>query len=623
MKRREFLLSGAACGCLGRDASAAAAGQSFARVSGGLNYILDTDMGDCDDIGDVGASCAFHRLGGTNLIGVICTSAATRAPSAIKALVNFSIPTKTIPIGQYNGAVSLVNADALAMGATTIAFGITVNDNLTNYPGHVQTYRTLLADSPDASVVISMTGGCSSLSEALMSSADSISPLTGIQLIAAKVVACVWETTNLPGSSASFNTLQDITGAQTLMANWPSTVPFMFASDVVGGPTFTTPVQITADVSPSVMAYNICGNAAGSGKQAWGQVADYWAAYAVPNVAPPSWLTAPASLWNIGGSNGTVTIGNDGSSTWSATAGFASYLAINGSVAQATINAQLNNILAIGSGNPGGGNPAVAPTADFSAVPNCIAWYQPSNPAAVITNSGTVTGLTDLSGSGNDANVPTAYGTGPVPTAPTVTTNVVNGLQALTFDGVANQIGIDAVAGLLSGSAVPFHVFMVVSLTSTTGLQVLFDLTKTGNAQTFLNRVTLQINGTSYQAYRVGSSNTNNTASGGSFTANRFTLLELVYDPTATTVWQNLGILSDTGNCFESGNGGNAQAAASLTLAIGRLFAQFNDNGSGASPAAGYLVDTAVISGRILSGGERMKRVLYLNTRYSLGIKFL
>jgi len=137
----------------------------------------------------------------------------------------------------------------------------------------------------------------------------------------------------------------------------------------------------------------------------------------------------------------------------------------------------LNGLLTLDQAIQAGPNPTSPTSSDFSSVADCIAWYQPSNPSGVSTSRGTVTGLIDLSGSGNNANVPSNGGTGPTPTAPTVVSNAVNGLQALNFDGVANQIGIDAVASLISGVVKPLHIFMVAQFNAASGTQVLLDLT--------------------------------------------------------------------------------------------------------------------------------------------------
>jgi len=98
----------------------------------------------------------------------------------------------TISIGAYQGA--LTNNPGLDYFATATAAALRPSGPLStraDFPDAVTTIRTILAAAADASIVYCIGGSANSWSDFLESPADGISPLTGHELAAAKVMALI------------------------------------------------------------------------------------------------------------------------------------------------------------------------------------------------------------------------------------------------------------------------------------------------------------------------------------------------------------------------------------------------------------------------------------------------
>jgi phosphodiesterase/alkaline phosphatase D-like protein len=85
-------------------------------------------------------------------------------------------------------------------------------------------YRRALASQPDGSVVIASTGFLENLSALLHSPADSISPLTGAQLVAQKVKELDIMGGGYPSRVKEHNLAGNPAAAQDIAANWPSKI---------------------------------------------------------------------------------------------------------------------------------------------------------------------------------------------------------------------------------------------------------------------------------------------------------------------------------------------------------------------------------------------------------------
>jgi len=189
-----------------------------------VKVIFDTDFStDCDD---AGALAVLHALTDNGEAEILATGASTRlakAPGAID-VINTYYGRPDLPIG------------ATKVGPT---FASSYVDYLfDNFPHDtplsasvmdaVATYRQALAAQPDDSVVFITVGYLTNIAELLKSPADAYSPLTGQQLVAAKVRewACMggnfWTK-----STDNVNFSRDTASAQYAIANFPKKLTFV------------------------------------------------------------------------------------------------------------------------------------------------------------------------------------------------------------------------------------------------------------------------------------------------------------------------------------------------------------------------------------------------------------
>lgn len=653
-----------------------------------FNLIIDSDL--TSDVGDVpafGLAATYQALGRINLLGAITTTANLYSAGCAQALLNYNYgQSNALVIGNYNGTPrtgSWINNITTSTYTTICANEFTQPfGNLnTNYAGHVASYRQMLFSAPNNSVRIVIIGTMSSYADLLNSAGDSISPLTGPQLVAQKVNEVVFQggifptesggatftasatfsnvlvvtavasgtlsvgdsivgsgvtdvprITTTPGTPTgnygltsfqnfssrtiftctTFNVCEDVPAAQYVVANQPASVPMLWLDDRLGQSVSVGP---PTGADQSISPYRRSFVAAGLSSQfAW----DLEAVYVAVQGNGPYFSTSPL---------GAISVDSLGNTAWTAgSPNNQAYIEYASGAVVLNLQGELKQLFALSSGTFPESASYKAPTSSFVGTPGLLALYQPSNPNAVFTSGGNVTGLADLSGNQRNANIPTLMGgSNPAATAPTITASANNGLQALTFDGVHNALGIDSVAQVLSGSATPFDIYMVVSVSTvpTTSVGAFLDLTTTGQATHFLNRIAMIGFSSGLQCARVGnpgSGSYNNPAN--PLTANVWVLVECSYNPNqASSIW-NTAVVSSSGIAiFNPFRGGLSTDAAVLPLNIGRIGGSYEDNGEGNLNLAFSVQEIAVI-GRVLYGKEKQQKLRYLATRYGLTFTF-
>lgn len=241
----EILPASALTGSLGGDTSAQ-------RV-----IVLTDYAGDCDDAAALAVACDAHRKGHINLLGVVVSSSiATSAPGVYGQLAAYGLQN-AIPVYAYQGNVGSYNN--LISAAVRDRFGV-AGQMRTAYPDDLTGLRTLLANAPDGSVKIIDVGAPVSGARLMDSPADAISPLTGMQLIAAKVSALYQMAGRFDGTTTTeYNATRDIASTRRVYEDWPTTV---YAHGwEVGNPVFCgPPVFNIAGADPvgvAYVAYNI------------------------------------------------------------------------------------------------------------------------------------------------------------------------------------------------------------------------------------------------------------------------------------------------------------------------------------------------------------------------------
>ncbi|MCF8364008.1 MAG: nucleoside hydrolase [Prolixibacteraceae bacterium] len=146
--------------------------------------IFDTDFGyDADDLGALAMLHYFIENDECELLGIACWSNERYGVSAIDA-VNRFYEHGDIPIGvrKKDGAW-----DCDWSYGKPLALSLPYSRTYENVPHTNVLYRQLLANQPDKSVTIVTVGGLDNIKNLLLTGSDSISSLTGIELLHKKV----------------------------------------------------------------------------------------------------------------------------------------------------------------------------------------------------------------------------------------------------------------------------------------------------------------------------------------------------------------------------------------------------------------------------------------------------
>ena len=188
--------------------------------------IIDTDIfSDADDVGALASAYALQLRGEAKVIGVAVNAPLSRGAVATDswrcvAAINAFYGSASVPIGTMmpNDRSTAGDADfatpcaSLAPASTPAPVdGVTL-------------YRRALAAQPDGSVVVVSYGFLGNLSALLDSGPDAISPLSGPDLIAAKVKRLVVMGGAYPTGTDETNVSGDPPASQNVSAHWPTEI---------------------------------------------------------------------------------------------------------------------------------------------------------------------------------------------------------------------------------------------------------------------------------------------------------------------------------------------------------------------------------------------------------------
>lgn len=234
-----------------------------------VDIIVDTDLS--IDVDDVGAMCVAHALvdrGEARLLAVIHDTALPEGVGAVSVINEYY--GRQIPLGAYRGRVGAPGSDLAQPGWTNQGRGRYVDSLLSEFASPVRhasevadavtVYREALNRAKPASVTIVAIGFATTLLELLASTADVISPLSGVELVAERVQRLVimggrhaydpaeepveWnfggcgvgsEWNDLYGPTngcGSYDELGTIT--QQMLERWPVSVPITFVGFEAG-----------------------------------------------------------------------------------------------------------------------------------------------------------------------------------------------------------------------------------------------------------------------------------------------------------------------------------------------------------------------------------------------------
>ena len=280
--------------------------------------IFDTDMGnDVDDALALGVLHALSNRGECRLIGVTLTNANPAAVPYIQ-LVNRFYGHPEIPVGSATKSIK-GGADDHYLSATlkSAPENLQHAKSTTRAEGAVPLLRKLLAQSAET-VTIVQVGFSTNLAALLDSKPDSISPLSGADLVRQKVALLSAMAGNFTGGQPEYNVKLDIPAARGVFERWPT--PIIFSGYEIGRDLLYPAPNIEHDFS----------------YVKWHPVAASYRAYHKMPYNRPTWdLTAALEAVrrdrNYFGTSaeGQVKVGNDGKTTFEAGKGDRQFLRLD------------------------------------------------------------------------------------------------------------------------------------------------------------------------------------------------------------------------------------------------------------------------------------------------------
>lgn len=269
-----------------------------------VDLIFDTDM--APDYDDVGALAMLHAMADSGEVNILATIASNKCPTAVPCMevINTYFGRPEIPLGAVRGE---------AADRTTWHSGLRWTEELpARYPHTVRStadsedaltlYRRILSSRPDGSVTIVTVGFFTNLKNLLLSQPDEISPLSGKDLVKAKVKQLVSMAGKFP-EGKEFNVEVDTKASQVVFTQWPT--PILLSGFEIGSQIFTGKRLVDAggQGSPVTDAYVMClPQDNPKGRDSWDQTAT---------------LVAVRGLRDyFDAERGTITVMDDGSNTW-------------------------------------------------------------------------------------------------------------------------------------------------------------------------------------------------------------------------------------------------------------------------------------------------------------------
>jgi len=195
-------------------------------TTGRAPLVIDTDMfSDADDVGAVASAFALQLRSETSVIALGVNTrtdrpaVATNSWRCLAAVAQF-YDAPGVPIGvtmPSNGTA--VNSPDFIGPCSTLASPSTPEPETA-----VSVYRRALAGQVDKSVTMVGIGYSGNLAALLRSSPDSVSALSGSELVARKVAVLVVMAGGYPSRSGENNLIGDVAAAQTVARSWPTRI---------------------------------------------------------------------------------------------------------------------------------------------------------------------------------------------------------------------------------------------------------------------------------------------------------------------------------------------------------------------------------------------------------------
>ncbi|MDD3108127.1 MAG: nucleoside hydrolase [Alistipes sp.] len=248
-----------------------------------VSILFDTDM--APDYDDVGALTLLHALADSGEARILGTITSNRQETSAPCIdvINTYFGRPDLPVGGLHGPGVTMDTWHHGNGKPDESEVRWTHALPARFPHKiastaeaqdaVQLYRSILQAQPDTSVVVITVGFFTNLRDLLASAPDSLSPLSGRELVAQKVKRLVSMAGAIP-QGKEFNILMDAPAAQAVIEQWPT--PILFSGFDIGVEILTgaSVAAMDAPESPVTATYRMCleqDNPAG--RMSWDQTA--------------------------------------------------------------------------------------------------------------------------------------------------------------------------------------------------------------------------------------------------------------------------------------------------------------------------------------------------------------
>jgi len=196
-----------------------------------VGLIYDTDIcGDCDDVLALGMIHAMQSRGECRLLAVTISADNEKAAPFVSA-VNTFYGRGDVPIGVVGDGGVHLDSKYLKLVDQKDDGEYRYPHDASEAPSAVAVLRKTLAAQPDNSVVIAHVGFATNLARLLDTKGDEHSPLSGEELVKAKVrflsiMAGAFEPIRGNARYLEYNVIKDVPSCAKLVKGWPTEVVF-------------------------------------------------------------------------------------------------------------------------------------------------------------------------------------------------------------------------------------------------------------------------------------------------------------------------------------------------------------------------------------------------------------
>ncbi|MDG3003935.1 nucleoside hydrolase [Paludisphaera mucosa] len=202
-----------------------------AKAAEPVGLIFDTDIcGDVDDVLALGMIHAMESRGDCKLLAVTVSVDNAKAAPFVD-LVNTYYGRGEVPVGVVGAGGAKEDGKYLPMVDAHDDGKPRYPHDLSTAPPATAVLRKVLAARPDSSVVIAQVGFSTNLARLLETPGDEFSPLTGVELVKAKVkflslMAGSFKPIDGNARYIEYNVIKDVPSCAKLAADWPTELVF-------------------------------------------------------------------------------------------------------------------------------------------------------------------------------------------------------------------------------------------------------------------------------------------------------------------------------------------------------------------------------------------------------------